>query len=486
MSFNARVSKTIKRIQQAGKSGALIAQAGTLKRLLFFEEGRLVGCRSSLPSERLGDVLVREGRITQEQLSRAAEEIRTGRKVGQILVALGYLKGGEIEGFVRLQIMEAAGRMLLEPCERLVFSDEVPADAATLSPVLVAEVFIHASRHVSDVQRYREKVLTDEFVLAHVADPPVLVHNLDLSTEELAVLELVDGLSSTGEILSASAVGEEKTLQTLIGLLHAGVVERIENIDFVVEAEDDSDADEFEKHLERVYRRVQDQNHWAVLGLDPGASYATIEKAHGEMRDEFAPAKFSHLPDGALHEKLAVIQARAKDAFLTLSARSQAVAYEKLVQWEDKYANQREDWEKPTRPGPTPAKDNVKAETVFRRAKISFQSKDYWTAIQLCRAAIELSEKNEADHHHLLGAALAHNPRWRKDAEKHLKIATQLDPWDARYLVTLAKFCHREGQTQRAQQLLAQVTAIDPDHRIPNLEEPPVKSQGAEPKHQVR
>ena len=190
----------------------------------------------------------------------------------------------------------------------------------------------------------------------------------------------------------------------------------------------------------------------------------------GFAPDQFAPAKFSHIPDGALQEKLAFIQARAKDAFLTLSAQSQAVAYERLVHWEEEYESQRDDWEKPTRPGPRPAKDSVKAEAVFRRAKESFRSKDYWDAIQLCRAAIVLNDKNDADHYHLLGAALAHDPRWRKDAEKHLKIATQLNPWDARYLVTLAKFYHREGQVERAQKLLAQVRAVAPDYPVPNLE----------------
>ena len=128
-------------------------------------------------------------------------------------------------------------------------------------------------------------------------------------------------------------------------------------------------------------------------------------------------------------------------------------------------------------PGLRPAKDNATAKTVFGRAKESFRNKDYWSAIQLCRAAIELNEQNDAEHYHLLGAALAHNPRWRKDAEKHLKIATQLNPWDARYLVSLAKFHHREGQAQRAQQLLAHVKAVDPDYPIPNLEEQVAKDR---------
>jgi tetratricopeptide (TPR) repeat protein len=471
MSFNARVSKTAKRIQQTGKSGALISQAGKLKRLLFFEAGKLVGCRSSLPKERLGDLLVSEGRITQEQLSLAAEDIKTGRKIGQILVARGYLKGGEIEGYVRLQILGVAASMLLEPCDRLVFSDQIPTEAATLAPVLVPELFIYASRRLENPERYCEKVLTDEFALARVDDPPVPAEVLGLSSDELSVLEIVDATSNTSEILSASQAGEKQTLRALVGFLHAGLIRRAEKIEFVLEDSDDANGEQFESLLERVHGQVQHQDHWAVLGLEHDAGYAAIEKAYGDMREQFAPAKFSHLPDGEIHEKLAFIQARAKDAFLTLSAQSQAVAYENLVKFEDEYENQRDDWERPTRPGPGLPKDSAKAKIVFRRAKESFRSKDYWDAIQLCRTAIELNEGNEADHYQLLGVALAHNPRWRKDAEKHLKIATHINPWDPRYLVTLAKFYHREGHGQRAQRILAQVKAIDPDYQIPNLEE---------------
>ena len=147
MSFNAQVSKTIKRIHQAKKNGALIGQAGTLKRLLFFEEGQLVGCRSSLPTERLGGLLVREGRITQEQLSHATEEIRTGLKMGQILVGLGYLKGGEIEGIRVYKSLdeipvERLNRVSLyvPPAVGLTLVEQISHSAWQLGPVLAAPI----------------------------------------------------------------------------------------------------------------------------------------------------------------------------------------------------------------------------------------------------------------------------------------------------------------------------------------------------------
>ena len=206
MSFNAQVVRASERILQKKTSGALIGQSGDVKRLIFFERGALVGCRSSLTDERLGETMVREGRITEEQLRRAAEHIRSGRRMGQIMVELGYLKGAEIEGYVRLQILEVASRMLLEPCDRLVFSEQVPIDAVTLSPILMTEVFVIAARTLEDVQRYRDELLTDEFVLIRVKNPPVAADRLDLSREELSVLDFVDSLTTTGDILRSSSL----------------------------------------------------------------------------------------------------------------------------------------------------------------------------------------------------------------------------------------------------------------------------------------
>ena len=482
MSFNAQVVRASERILQKKTSGALIGQSGDVKRLIFFERGALVGCRSNLTDERLGETMVREGRITEEQLRRAAEHIRSGRKMGQIMVALGYLKGGEIEGYVRLQILEVASRMLLEPCDRLVFSDQVPIDAVTLSPILMTEVFVIAARTLEDVQRYRDEVLTDEFVLIRLKDPPVAADRLGLSREELSVLDFVDSLTTTGDILRSSSLSPETILRALAGLFHAGLIGRAQIVtpDVLLLEDESPGRKDFEKQLALTYRRVQDQNHWAVLSLEPGADYSRIERAYQSFRDEFAPAKFAHVPDAELQKKISFIQARLKDAFITLSAQSQAIAYGKLVQREEEYASQRENWELPASQYEPLAKDSAKAKKVFRRAVEALREKDYWTAIQLSRAAIELNEENDAEHYHLLGVALANNPRWRKDAEKHLRIATQLKSWEPRYLVTLARFYHREGNHWGARQLLEQVKAIAPDHPIPDLDEMRSKRAGVD------
>ncbi len=103
---------------------------------------------------------------------------------------------------------------------------------------------------------------------------------------------------------------------------------------------------------------------------------------------------------------------------------------------------------------------------------------DYWSAIELCRTAIEYGD-NEADYFHLLGRALGQNSKWRKEAETNLKIATNLKPWEPRYFLSLAELYHREGLQHRVRRTIEQLKAIDPTYKIPQGLLEPSESESA-------
>ena len=167
--FDTKAARAMRSAFQAGKNGALIGEAGDAKRLVFFEGGELVGARSNVPEERLGEVMVREQQIAATELEHAISFIRSGRKLGQILVELGYLGGGEIERFVRVQILDIAGAILMSLSDRLVFSEQMEVEAVTLSPVSIGDVFLYAVKCLPDEGLYRDKVLIEDYVLEQTA-----------------------------------------------------------------------------------------------------------------------------------------------------------------------------------------------------------------------------------------------------------------------------------------------------------------------------
>ena len=76
---------------------------------IYFEDGQVVHGSVVNRSDRLGDMLVRDGRISEAELRPAVDIQRDDRerKLGEILVGLGAVTRAELEEYIALQIEEA-------------------------------------------------------------------------------------------------------------------------------------------------------------------------------------------------------------------------------------------------------------------------------------------------------------------------------------------------------------------------------------------
>lgn len=472
-SINTRAARAMRSIYEGLKSGALICETEEAKRIVFFEGGYLVGARSDQKLERLGEVMVRVGRVSRAQLDEATRYIRSGRRLGQILVELGYLRGGEIEDYVRLQILEIASAIVVSRPQRLVFSDKLPVEAVTLAPIAISDVLLSAFKSLPDVSAER-RTLVEDRILAQTIDALALAQGMKLSEEEAFLLDLVDGRLTVREILDRAPFDEEGALRVLLALKESGMVALREPSAAGRSAasgrsEEGARADAFEAELVRVFSDMQCQNHWQVLGVERGAAPDAIEKAYTDKLQRFDPAAHRDLRGPELHDKLSFVCTRFREAFETLSSKGSASAYKQLDQRESEYQVEKEKFEavsseEGAAPDAERAQDREEAKRLFVRAKRAYQEGDFWTTIELCRLAIELDDANVPERFYLLGKALSENPRWRRDAEKNLNIAHKLEPWEPRYLVALSKLYEREGLHARAKRVLEQVRTMDPDY----------------------
>lgn len=93
-------------------TGALEVRTAHGARRLFFEEGQYTGGRSSSLEDSFGQILWRAGRLSLDQLLIAVEEAKASdKRIGRVLIDLGYLTQSELRPFLRRQaeaIFEAA------------------------------------------------------------------------------------------------------------------------------------------------------------------------------------------------------------------------------------------------------------------------------------------------------------------------------------------------------------------------------------------
>jgi hypothetical protein len=81
---------------------------------LFFKEGNLVYASSSENEDRLGDVLLKSGKITQEHYKVSSELIKkTGKRQGSILVEMGVISPKDLFAGLKIQIKEIISSVIL-------------------------------------------------------------------------------------------------------------------------------------------------------------------------------------------------------------------------------------------------------------------------------------------------------------------------------------------------------------------------------------
>jgi hypothetical protein len=88
-------------------TGVLTIHQDKAIKSLFFKEGNLIYASSSENDDRLGDVLLKSGKISQEHYKISAELIKkTGKRQGSILVEMGVITPKELFAGLKIQIKE--------------------------------------------------------------------------------------------------------------------------------------------------------------------------------------------------------------------------------------------------------------------------------------------------------------------------------------------------------------------------------------------
>ena len=89
------------------KTGELIFQRENSKKYIYFNNGKIIFASSSQVSDRLGDILLNTGKISEEQYSKSAGIYKTtGKRKGMILVEEGYIKPDNLIPVINKQIKE--------------------------------------------------------------------------------------------------------------------------------------------------------------------------------------------------------------------------------------------------------------------------------------------------------------------------------------------------------------------------------------------
>jgi hypothetical protein len=211
-------------LHQGQRSGVLSMERPDQETKLYLRAGNPVYAASTRDDLRLGALLVRHGRVSQEIVDEALlHQTTRGPRLGRLLVVTGQITEAELASFLKVQVSEVVFETFGWATGSFTFWDRIPPPATAVTLEMEIENLLLEGIRRVDVRPRLSELFPDLTMAVEVAvNPDRVKHTVTLTPEEWNVLFLLDGRRSLGEICRlAGDVDEASTLQTLHALVRA-------------------------------------------------------------------------------------------------------------------------------------------------------------------------------------------------------------------------------------------------------------------------
>jgi tetratricopeptide (TPR) repeat protein len=196
---------------------------------VYFDRGRI--CYASIVNrrDRLGDILVKNGKITQEQLDAAIERQARERdkRLGELLIEQGALSREDFEHYMRLQIQEAVYFLFTWTRGTFNFEAEVrPEQQDFLVSIVPESLLLEGARRVDEWSQIEKKIPSFDLIFS-VDRQRLEAAGVQLTREQQRIVPLLDGTRDVARVVEDSGLGEFEVGKALYGLVTAGFAQRV-------------------------------------------------------------------------------------------------------------------------------------------------------------------------------------------------------------------------------------------------------------------
>ncbi len=455
------LSRILHNLYSLRTTGLLHLESDDIKKVVYIRNGYPIFVRSNLVREFLGQMLIRSGTLTEEDLEKSLTFSQgKGQRHGMALLEMGLITPHQLNDVLQRQVLEKLLDIFswetgsYKFVQAREFKEGVTSIDLSPANLILQGLRDYASREQS--LRILEPHL-DQY--PHLAENPLYrFQEIQLSHKEQRIFESCHGDMTLRELLKRHLLSRKEAEPLLATLLCTGIlVGRQESATKAGTYGSKGDKEALAKReaFLKEYVRMMELDYFTLLGVKETDTREQVRKAYFKLVKTYHPDRFfedNSLID--LKDKVNSLFQRITDAHETLSDSKARARYE----------NDRKG--KSQQSTGTNLEKLLMAETAFQKGMSLFRSRRYDEAQQLFVQALE-GNPDEAEY--LLYQAWSayksevRSPERTNQTRTNLLRAAELNPKLSQTHLFLGYICKDEGKETEARRRFERAIQADPN-----------------------
>jgi len=211
------------------ETGKLVLRRAQLERTIHWKEGEIIFASSSSPEHSLGQFLLRNGKITNEQYEESKRRVTPQTRHGKLLVQMGAISPKDLWWGVKNQVQEIIYSLLAWKDGEFAFyeSSEELAQERIVLQINTSSVIMEGIRRLDESARIREKIPNLGIVFTKLPGATPDFRALEMSEGEIGIYNNIDGRLNVRELTGRSDLTEFEVTRILFQLLSARLIEPV-------------------------------------------------------------------------------------------------------------------------------------------------------------------------------------------------------------------------------------------------------------------
>lgn len=440
-------------------TGTLFITTTHLEKKIYIRDGDAIFASSSLEEDRLGRLLVREGKITEGQYKSSVELLvkTTGKRHGAVLVEQGFITPDELIWGVKHQVREIICSLFLLEAGLYEFNEGLLSSKEVITLHMDTGLLIYeAVSRLDKCANLNDELSESETVFRLHEDTAEVFKQTNLSERDKRILSLVDGKRTIKQLVEESFLEPDEARKALCVLWRADIIGRTEA---PLNREGDSPDKEALKPLseqeialkekvDNLYDRIKTISAAELLQIDEQMNSAEVKTQYHRLAKEYHPDRTYNLKDKEFKDKLTFIFGAIANAYGLLRDDTKRKEYFRTLK---KIPVRQE------KAGDSSFKDQLS------RGIQEFRNGNYIEAAELFKW-LTSQRPEEPKYWSYLSLALSRGQGRLKEAETAILKAIALDPFNSEYLTNLAVIYQKAGLNIRARSQFEKALKLDPEN----------------------